>query len=210
MQLPAMQTPTEERRPCTTLCDEELMQLYGEGDMDAFEELFHRHKSSVYAFIHHFTHGSGSVDDLFQAVFLRVIRYRDRYKAKAKFTTWLFTITRSVCIDAMRKQKTADVIQLFPPHSDDENSFDIASFPGHDPTPLDTTFENELQQAIDSVIATLSPEQREVLLLREKTDLTFDEIGKMAGCSANTAKSRMHYALLALRKGLREKGFEEP
>lgn len=178
--------------------------------MDAFEELFHRHKSSVYAFIHHITHGSGSIDDLFQTVFLRVIRYRSRYKAKAKFTTWLYTITRSVCIDAMRKQKTAEVIQLFPQNPDEDNSYDVADFPGHGASPLDSLYENELQAAMDEVIDSLSPEQREVLLLREKTDLTFEDIGKMIGCSANTAKSRMHYALLALRRGLKERGFEEP
>ncbi len=186
------------------------MQLYGEGNMDAFEELFHRHKSSVYAFIHHFTHKTDSIDDLFQAVFLRVIRYRNRYQAKAKFTTWLFTITRSVCIDAMRKQKTADVIQLFPYRTDEENSPDISDFPGHGILPHEASYENELQEAIEIVINSLPSEQREVLLLREKTDLTFEEIGKIVGCSSNTAKSRMHYALLTLRKGLKERGFEEP
>lgn len=178
--------------------------------MDAFEELFQRHKSSVYAFIYHFTHGRGATDDLFQTVFLRVVRYRKRYKAKAKFTTWLFTITRSVCIDAIRKQKTADVIQLFPENYNDKDPMDASNYPGRGPSPFDAAYESELQSAIDEIIACLSPEQREVLLLREKTDLTFDEIGEIIHCSANTAKSRMHYALLALRKGLRERGFEEP
>ncbi|MBN2329512.1 MAG: sigma-70 family RNA polymerase sigma factor [Candidatus Omnitrophica bacterium] len=205
-----MPTLSDEQKSLSALCDEDLMHRYGEGEMDAFEELFQRHKSSVYAFIYHFTHGVGAIEDLFQTVFLRVVRYRKRYKAKAKFTTWLFTITRSVCIDAIRKQKTADVIQLFPQSHNDNDPLDAANFPGRGPSPLDATYESELQEAIDEIIASLSPEQREVLLLREKTDLTFDEIGEIIDCSANTAKSRMHYALLALRKGLRERGFEEP
>lgn len=205
-----MTTSLEERNPQAALQDEELMQRYGEGDMDAFEELFYRHKSSVYAFIHHFTRGAGSLDDLFQTVFLRVIRYRNRYKAKAKFTTWLYTITRSVCIDAMRKQKTAEVIQLFPQNPDEDDPLDVADFPSHGQTPVDVTYESELQAAMDAAIEALSPEQREVLILREKTDMTFDDIGTTIGCSANTAKSRMHYALLALRKELKERGFEEP
>ena len=83
--------------------DEALMLRFAQGDEAAFDLLFHRHKNTVYAFIRKFIVSQEQADDLFQNVFLRVIRYRERYQPDARFSTWLFTITRSVCIDTIRR-----------------------------------------------------------------------------------------------------------
>ncbi len=183
------------------------MVRYADGDTDAFELLFHRHKQSVYAFIRQYNIYTDMTDDLFQEVFLRIIRNRERYSPKAKFSTWLFTITRSVCIDAIRKGSQAKVISLFPErHNKDETPI-LQILSGTEPSPRETMFQTETQSLIQEIIQSLPEKQREILLLREKTDLTFEEIGKVLGCSSNTAKSRMHYALLALRKQLIERGF---
>ncbi|MFH1744522.1 MAG: sigma-70 family RNA polymerase sigma factor, partial [bacterium] len=85
--------------------DESLMLRYADGDAGAFEALFRRHKGRVYGFIRRFLGGGSSADDLFQEVFLRIARCRNTYRPRARFTTWLYTIVRSVCIDAIRKQK---------------------------------------------------------------------------------------------------------
>ncbi|MDX9755706.1 MAG: sigma factor-like helix-turn-helix DNA-binding protein, partial [bacterium] len=66
----------------------------------------------------------------------------------------------------------------------------------------------ELPTVKQEIIANLPAAQREILLLREKTNLTFQEIAKVTGCSTNTVKGRMHYALLALRQGLKDRGYE--
>ncbi len=210
MQIQAMQIPTDEQQHWETLSDEQVMLRYAQGDSDAFDELYQRHKSSVYAFIRNFIYDANAIDDLFQAVFLKMIRNRLNFIPKAKFTTWLFTIARTTCIDAMRKTKTSRVIQLFPDQYDEDAGMGMADFPDCEPQPREKGYQTELQHAIDGALEMLPQEQREVLLLREKTELTFQEIGKITGCSTNTAKSRMHYALLAIRKELQEKGFDEP
>ncbi|MEW6238165.1 MAG: sigma-70 family RNA polymerase sigma factor [Candidatus Omnitrophota bacterium] len=196
------------RETLSSAPDEELMQRYAQGEVEAFDELFQRHKNAVYAFIYHFVRISDSRDDLFQNVFLRIIRYRNQYKPTAKFTTWLFAITRSVCIDAMRKSHNANIIPLFPDGEDERDGGREMEPVCGGLSPREALHRSEIQRAIEETIRTLPPEQREVLLLREKTNLTFEEIAEAAGCSPNTVKSRMHYALLALRKELRKRGID--
>lgn len=188
--------------------DEELMQRYALGDIAAFEELFTRHKNSVYAFIRGFITTEENADDLFQNVFIRLINARKKYKPSAKFSTWLFTITRSVCIDELRKKRRGKLVPLDPPTSDIERENPIMTIPCDTDDPRDQAYESEIQSAMKEIIAGLPEQQKEVLLLREKTDLTFQDIAKITGCSANTVKGRMHYALLALRQGLTERGYE--
>lgn len=86
-----------------SIADEALMLRYARGDVEAFDLLFARHKRSVLAFIRGYIQAPDQAEDLMQNVFLRVIRNRSRYQATARFTTWLFTIVRSVCIDSDRK-----------------------------------------------------------------------------------------------------------
>lgn len=186
------------------------MVQYSRGDPDAFDQLFHRHKESVYAFIRNFIHATDQVDDLFQKVFFRIIQNRKRYVPKAKFTTWLYTITRSVCIDAMREKKRAEVIHLFSTTASEDSATGEIELPSGTLDPRETSYQVELERHIVSAIQALPREQREVLLLREKTNMTFEEIGRVVGCSTNTVKSRMHYALLSLRKEMIKRGFEAP
>lgn len=188
--------------------DEELMSRYAEGDAEAFDILFQRHKGSVYAFIRRFMASSDLADDLFQTVFMRIIQCRQRYRPTAKFSTWLFTITRSVCIDAMRKRKRMNRFLLIPIATEPNEEEEAVVAISQGPSPRQILQENEMQRVLEEVIATLPEEQREVLLLREMTALTFAEIGEMIGCPVNTVKSRMHYALLALRRELTERGIE--
>ncbi|MBD3266525.1 sigma-70 family RNA polymerase sigma factor [bacterium] len=188
--------------------DEDLMQRYALGDTAAFDELFARHKGSVYSFIRGFITKEEMVDDLFQAVFIRLIKARKRYKPKAKFTTWLFTITRSVCIDEMRRTRNKKVISLYPVYDTEQHEQPVPEPRDTTPGPREMLHQTDLQQAIQEIILTLPDKQKEVLLLREKTDLTFADIAKMLRCTTNTIKSRMHYALLTLRQELKERGFD--
>lgn len=179
--------------------DETLMVRYAQGDPDAFDELFLRHRSSVYAFIQGFIYSQDQWDDLFQAVFLKVVRNRRRYQPSAKFTTWLYAIVRSVCIDAIRSQKRKPVLSLVKDCGGDRQDMSLVS---PEKNPRDEAHNSLVSGVISQAIQQLPDEQREALLLRENTDMTFEEIGKMLGCPANTVKSRTHYALLAIRKQL--------
>ncbi|MBI1386898.1 MAG: sigma-70 family RNA polymerase sigma factor [bacterium] len=183
------------------LGDEALMTRYAQGDAQAFDTLFERHRGSVYAFIQGFTPHRDQWDDLFQDVFIRLIRNRKRYRETARFTTWLYAITRSACIDAMRKAKTqANLIQP----TDGDTVISLAACAGS--TPRDAAHESFMRERILHAVHSLPDEQREALMLRENTDMTFDEIGALLGCPANTVKSRLHYALSAVRRRLIQDG----
>ena len=208
MQSTVLKIHVEDTDVITGVTDEELMLRYAQEDTGAFEELFHRHKNSVMAFIRGFASMEEIREDLFQNVFIRVIKSRKMYKPVAKFSTWLFSITRSVCIDAMRKKKRDNVIPLYSSQNrmtEDMDSFEPVS---ESPTPRETQYHAELQETLWEIIGSLPDSQREVLLLREKTCLTFEEIAKVIDCPVNTVKARMHYALLQLRAELRERGFD--
>lgn len=185
-----------------------LLKRFSLGQADAMERLVQRHGSSVYAFVRRFLGDAPVVDDVYQEVWLRVIRYADRFEGRSRFTTWLFQITRNVCMDHRRSTlRRKDSVSL-----DREGA---ASNEGTEAVPLrdqvqdrgpatdERAATNEEQAAIEHAIAQLPDEQREVLLLREKTELTFEEIAELSGLSPNTVKSRMRYALLNLRKALK-------
>ena len=85
--------------------DEALMKLYQGGDVAAFEVLLQRYERKIFGFIFRHVQHRERANDLLQETFLRIIRNRDRYDTKAKFSTWLYTIARNVCIDELRKMK---------------------------------------------------------------------------------------------------------
>ena len=117
-----------------------------------------------------------------------MIRYRERYQPDARFSTWLFTITRSVCIDTIRRTSKIPPVMSFETSKPEGVSF-TETLTAAQMTPRDHLHEDDLQRKIDRTLQTLPEEQREVLLLRELTDLTFAEIARITGCSSIRAKS---------------------
>jgi len=192
--------------------DAALLKRFSDGETDAMERLVERHGSSVYAFVRRFLGNAPGADDVYQEVWLKVIRYADKFEGRSRFTTWLFQVTRNVCLDQRRaKLRRREGVSL-------ERDGGDAHLPDADRVPLrdqiadrapgtdEQVADSEERAAIERAIATLPDEQREVLLLREKTELTFEEIAKIAGISPNTVKSRMRYALVNLRRSLKGVG----
>ncbi|HZU95376.1 MAG TPA: sigma-70 family RNA polymerase sigma factor [Planctomycetota bacterium] len=185
-----------------------LLKRFALGEADAMERLVERHGSSVYAFVRRFLGADPVVEDAYQEVWLKVIRYANQFEGRSRFTTWLFQITRNVCMDHRRStMRKKGGISL---ERDGAGASD-----GNDGVPLrdqiadrgasteERVATDEERAHIERAIAQLPDEQREVLLLREKTELTFEEIAEIAGLSPNTVKSRMRYALQNLRKALK-------
>ena len=193
--------------PVKDLPDEELMTRYASGDARAFEELLRRHERAVFNFIARFLGDRNTAEDLVQEVFIRVIRTADRYKKKAKFRTWLFTITRNICIDRSRQLARRSEVSLNRSVSKSEG--DGATFldqlvdddsTGSASNTVRAEFRAKLQAALDE----LPTEQREVFIMREFGGLKFREIAAASGVSENTIKSRMRYALQTLQGHLAE------
>lgn len=184
------------------------MVRYQGGETRAFELLLTRHRRPIYNFILRSVRARDRAEDLTQESFLRVVRNAQSYKQQAKFTTWLYTIARNLCVDHSRRQKHRKAASLDQPRGG-------AGAADGDRTLLDTVSGDELgadRQAISrqlhvamqKAIESLPDEQREVFLLREFQDLPFREIGEIVGVPENTVKSRMRYALDKLRTELEE------
>ncbi len=185
------------------LSDEELMKRYQSGDTQALGILYDRYAHRVKAFVAR--KGAKRPDEVVQDAFLRIVRNGGSFKGTAKFKTWLFSIARNLAIDAARRDKFRDMPSLDDPIRGTEGSMTrgdkVASQVPHanaERAVDDQRFRATLKAALDA----LPEEQREVFVLRQYSGLSFKEIGETVGCKENTAKSRMRYALLALREAL--------
>lgn len=188
--------------------DEELMVMYQKGDESAFQKLFTRHKRGVYGYILRYTHNEQESEEVFQDVFIKMHRAAPNWMPTAKFTTWLYTIVRNLCIDVHRKKKIRKTLSLDDTGADDERSlYDV--IPSDEPRPDSQSSDMEIGKVLEDALAKINPDQREVFLMREKTGLKFEEIAEVLGVSINTVKSRMRYALETLKKILEKSGYKD-
>lgn len=180
--------------------DEALVAAYIEkDDQQAFRRLVERHQERVFGFLMGMVRDRDVANDLFQETFLRVIRAmqeeRGSYTQQGRWIAWVLRIARNAALDHLRKRKKwRDV-------GDDETSF-WDRLPDTGPALDDRLDLAEKLRELEECIGRLPDEQREVVLLRHETDLTFREIAELTGVSINTALGRMRYALINLRKML--------
>lgn len=182
------------------------MDRYRQGDVAAFEELLVRHERSVYSFAYRFNGERSQADDILQEVFLRVIRGAESFRSDAKFSTWLYRITRNVCIDMLRRRKSsgrAYSIDAAEAGEAENPAAGIRDTLGDGRESVERqAIRHEVRTVLDRAIAELPEAQRDVFLLRERAGLPFEEIAEVVGAPKNTVKSRMRYALDNLRKTL--------
>lgn len=187
-----------------TDASESLMLRFRSGDVRAFEILLQRHRQSIYEFVLRSvgTYNTAQAEDLTQETFLRVVKQAGSYEPRSKFTTWLFTLARNLCIDASRRRKHRKAQSLDAPDEEGHSLLDRTSDGG---MPVDRqAVSTELRARMERAIEELPEDQREVFLMRESADLSFKEIADVIGISENTVKSRMRYALEKLRASLDE------
>lgn len=188
----------------TRTSDEALMQRFQQGDSAAFRVLLERHRGGVYNFVLRHVGNQTVAEDLLQDVFLRVVQGAHRYKLESKFTTWLYTIARNLCVDRARKMRFRRHKSLDQPAgSDDAPPLGDRVADTRAATDREA-IGSELQVRLASAIDSLRDEQREVFLMREYANLPFKEIADIVGVPENTVKSRMRYALEHLRSMLSE------
>ncbi|MFO8056933.1 MAG: RNA polymerase sigma factor [bacterium] len=185
--------------------DEELMDRFKDGSEAAFEELISRYGKQLYGFLCRQSGNADRADEAYQEVFVKVVRSAKRYKSRDRFAAWLFTIARNVCIDMARRDKHRQTEPLDDP-SEEGRSY-IETVAHDDPDPEENTRAAELAALLEDSLSSLSEEQREVFLLRERAGLSFKEIAEMTGAPLNTVKTRMHYAVNNLKKSLAASGY---
>lgn len=185
------------------LSDEELLGRFQQGDAGAFERLLRRHRGPLYTFAARMLGDPQRAEDVAQETFLRIVRGAGDWEARARFTTWMYTIARNLCADAARREK----VRRGPGgEASGAEAAGVDDLPGDGPSPERAAESLRLRPLLLRALAALPEEQREVFVLREQAGLAFREIAQVAGVSENTAKSRMRYALEGLRRLLAEAG----
>lgn len=199
-------------RPADARSDEDLMLAYQKGDVGAFRVLVVRHEKPIYRFCMRSLGDKEAAADAAQEVFLRVVKNAMRWEQKAKFTTFLYTIARNFCIDEARKRVFRKTDSLHEKASRDDGNHTEKQDLVADENPLaDRVHDSKkIRSVVDTTLAALPVEQREVFCLRQYSGLSFKEIADATGAGENTVKSRMRYALEALKKALEAAGFEGP
>jgi len=183
------------------VADEQLMELYRDGDAGAFDALYHRHKGGLFRYLLRQCNHKGVAEELFQDVWSNIIRSRERYQPTAKFSTFLYQVAHNRLIDYIR-QRPELALSL---DSEDEESDSLAERIPADPAgqPEMLIERKRLIEIMVEHIEALPILQREAFLLREEAGLSLDEIALATGVSPETAKSRLRYAVAKLRDGLR-------
>jgi RNA polymerase sigma-70 factor (ECF subfamily) len=183
--------------------DEALMIRFQQGDRAAFAALLRKHKTPLFNFALRQIRAKTTAEDIVQEAFIRVVQNASDFKHEARFTTWLYTITRNLCIDHLRKETLRKHPSLDArPSQDDggptlgDHTADVRANVEREATA------GELRLRITAAVDTLPDDQREVFLMREASNLPFKEIAEITGVSENTVKSRMRYALERLQAAL--------
>lgn len=186
--------------------EKQLIQQAANGDKDAFARLLERYEKQVYHQALRMLGNAEDAADMTQEAFFKAWQGLPGFQGESSLSTWLYRLTNNVCIDFLRREKKRrGELSL--------DADDSAALPLADPTPSPqlSLERKELRQTIEAGLAQLSDEHRQVLVLREISGLSYDEIAELLELSPGTVKSRIARARLSLAKFLRKTGnFSEP
>jgi RNA polymerase sigma-70 factor, ECF subfamily len=184
------------------ISDKELVESYLNGNQSSFEILINRHQSRVYAYIVMLVKDRQLADDIFQDAFIKVIRTlrSGAYNEEGKFIQWVMRIAHNLIIDHFRKSKR---LPLAESGSDDYQLVDKLGFT--DSSIEEKIITEQIHDDLRKMIDYLPEEQKEVLYLRLYAEMSFKDIADMTNVSINTALGRMRYALINMRKMVKEK-----
>jgi RNA polymerase sigma-70 factor, ECF subfamily len=189
--------------------DEELMIRFQRGDRSAYALLVRRHKTGLYNFALRQLRSGSEAEEVVQDAFVRVLQNATEFKHAARFSTWLYTIARNLCIDHMRRgalRRHPSLDEGDPTADGDGASLGERTADRHANVER-AAVSIEIRERVVAAIEELPEEQREVFLMREVASLPFREIAAIVGVPENTIKSRMRYALERLQTALGD--FEE-
>lgn len=184
------------------LSDQHLLNNYRSGDQSAISKLIERHKRRVRDYIYMMVKDNDAADDIFQETFIKVIRVIDegRYTDNGKFLSWVLRIAHNQVIDHFRAQKQNRQL------NEAEAGYDVlGTLRLAERTVEDEIVCEQIASDVRRMVELLPDEQREVVMMRYYSGMSFKEIAEQTGVSINTALGRMRYALINLRRMIREK-----
>ena len=182
------------------ISDSQLVSLYKNGNEEAFEQLLTRHKSRVFTTIYLIVKDNYVAEDLLQETFVKVVRTikEGRYNEEGKFLPWLMRIAHNMAIDYFRKEKRYPTIIM----EDGSHVFNTLEF--SEDSIESKQVRQDTHAKLRELIQELPESQKEVLMMRHYMEMSFQEIAENTGVSINTALGRMRYALINLRKKMKQ------
>ena len=183
--------------------DAALMLRVKQGDTRAFTELVDKYKQPVINLIYRTLRDLTEAEDLAQNVFVQVYKSAHRYRTTAKFSTWLFTIARNLCLNEIRRRTRHPTESLDVPHPEQEGQplrqfEDLKSLGAPE-----TLLQGELEQKIEQAMEELPENQRSAILLCRQEELSYEDIAEVLGCSLSATKSLIHRARETLKDKLK-------
>ena len=183
--------------------DAALMLRVSKGDSAAFELLVEKYKQPVFSLVYRTLHDATEAEDVAQNVFIQVHKSAHRYRVTARFSTWLFTIARNLCLNELRRRSR------HPAESLDQSSLEDEHQPGRQVEDVrtarapDLVLRGELEAKVEEAIAALPEKQRTALLLCREEELSYDDMAEILGCSLSATKSLIHRARETLKQQLK-------
>lgn len=176
--------------------DYQLIEAFRNGDSRAFEQLLNKYKDKLFSYLYSLTKDRHLSEDIFQDTCIRIIDSlkAGKYNENGKFFAWVIFIARNLYMDHLRKCKRKPMIVT---HEGKE----VFEWLSSQELLADEVMQlREKNADVHNLINQLTPEQREVVVLKHFGELTFREIAEITDCSINTALGRMHYSLMNMRK----------
>jgi RNA polymerase sigma-70 factor (ECF subfamily) len=174
-----------------------LMQAARGGDPDALEALLKQYQPQIYRFGMKMCRDREDAQDILQETLFAAVRTLQKFRGASSVSTWLYAIARSFCLKKRRRSASApQVVSL------ESQAPEARTAPDTGPGPEGALAHREIAVALDSAIAALEPDYREVLVLRDVEGLPASEVAEVTGLSVAAVKSRLHRARAALRESL--------
>jgi len=177
-----------------------LMARAGNGDHEAFRQLVERHQHAVVGTVAKMLNDAAEAEDIAQQVFLRLWRHAKRYRPEAKFTTYLFTITRNLVFNESRRRSRRKEVSV--EEREEASNFHLPAASEREPDAA--LLQGELQQAVDRAIQSLPESQRVAVILRRYEQMPYEEIAKVLDLTVPAIKSLLFRARTTLREALKD------
>ena len=170
------------RQPFVRMMHRDTIEAFQAGDDLAFVSIYNHHKIGIYSFCLKMLMDRDAALDVMQDTFMRVYENRDRLLNTAAFKSWLYTIARNQCLNRLRyRNREIPIDESMTLHADGE-------------TPIGRMEKNERIEFVNRVLSTLSPSYREVIILREYQNLSYEEIAAVTRSTISAVKSRLFKA----------------
>jgi RNA polymerase sigma-70 factor (ECF subfamily) len=172
----------------------ELVARHLSGDARAFGEIVGRYHGRLLNFTHRMIGDRERAEDLVQEAFIRVSRHLHRFDPSKKFSTWVYTIASNLAKNELRSHRRSPLVFYQSARAPGDEDHSPLQYEDSRSRPDDMFAGRQLKELVEATLARLSPQYRQVLVLREFEGRSYEEIAEIAGCNLGAVKSRLHRA----------------